>query len=321
MRKLGVGLVGATGSVSRIRGRAFRANPEVEVLAACVRDPGRRAAVAAEYGCRVTGNWRELLEDEAVDAVGVAVPNTLHFEIARAALEKGKHVLVEYPMAQDLAGHDELVSLARKRGVVLHHGLNCVLESRHRALMRRLPEIGRPVSSYDCYHAGGAGWYGRPELAGDPFLALHIHFIAYQLARHGPAASVYAASTRPGQGALRVATVTLGFASGAVGVVEFAAGAPRGRAPLVNRVAGETGCLEVRAGEGGEKLHAATGEKPDRYVEEIPRDTSLEEETGAFVDFALRGKAMAVSLDEAREVSRICLLASRSAREGRALEA
>ncbi len=70
-------------------------------------------------GTRVVADWRDLIADPAIDAVMVATPVHTHFEIARAALRAGKHVLVEKPMTDSPATSALLVEEAARRNRVL----------------------------------------------------------------------------------------------------------------------------------------------------------------------------------------------------------
>jgi predicted dehydrogenase len=82
-----------------------------------------RSDVAARYpSARFTGDFDDLLADASLDAVVVATPVPTHFELARKALEAGKHVLVEKPPAMTGSEMDELVSLAAERERVLMPG-------------------------------------------------------------------------------------------------------------------------------------------------------------------------------------------------------
>ena len=71
---------------------------------------------------RTTGDFDEMLADDSVQAVVVATPVPTHYELARKALEAGKHVLVEKPPATRAAEMEELVELARERELVLMPG-------------------------------------------------------------------------------------------------------------------------------------------------------------------------------------------------------
>jgi len=73
-------------------------------------------------GPRVTGDWDAVLADDAVEAVGVALPIALHHRFALEALDAGKHVLVEKPLARTVAECDELLAAADRAGAVLMTG-------------------------------------------------------------------------------------------------------------------------------------------------------------------------------------------------------
>ena len=71
---------------------------------------------------RTTSDFEELLADPELDAVVIATPVVTHYELARQALNAGKHVFVEKPQAQTTAEAEELVALAEERGLVLMPG-------------------------------------------------------------------------------------------------------------------------------------------------------------------------------------------------------
>ena len=70
-------------------------------------------------------DFRQLVERDDVDVVTVAVPNHLHFEVARAALKAGKHVLLEKPMALSVEHCDELVSCSTLISASLRADSDC----------------------------------------------------------------------------------------------------------------------------------------------------------------------------------------------------
>jgi UDP-2-acetamido-3-amino-2,3-dideoxy-glucuronate N-acetyltransferase len=86
----------------------------LSALAAVVdRDRSTAQALGAQYGAAVVG-FDEVLADGSIDAVAIATPAVLHYEHAKAALEAGKHVFVEKPLACSLAEAEELVTLAER---------------------------------------------------------------------------------------------------------------------------------------------------------------------------------------------------------------
>lgn len=89
---------------------------------ACVSDlrGDRLALVNGRYPTvRTTQNARELIEDPTIDAVAIATPVSTHYELALRALQEGKHVLVEKPLAADTEQVQRLIDLAQKRNLVL----------------------------------------------------------------------------------------------------------------------------------------------------------------------------------------------------------
>jgi predicted dehydrogenase len=94
---------------------AFRTDLRCEVVALAGTDATRTAALARSAKiARGLGDWRALVEDETVDAVAVAVPPDRQPEMARHALELGKPVFVEKPLAADLAGARAMLDAARR---------------------------------------------------------------------------------------------------------------------------------------------------------------------------------------------------------------
>ena len=86
-------------------------------------DPDPRAAesAAAAHGARAAG-FEEMLADPAIDGVSIASPAEMHFAHAKAALEAGKHVFVEKPLALDVGEAEQLSALAQTRGLTLMVG-------------------------------------------------------------------------------------------------------------------------------------------------------------------------------------------------------
>jgi predicted dehydrogenase len=94
-----------------------------ELVWLCDIDEERRAQAAASYpSAEVTSSFDDVLADDSVDAVVVATPVPTHYELARRALEAGKHVFVEKPPAMRGAEMEELCELAEERDRVLMPG-------------------------------------------------------------------------------------------------------------------------------------------------------------------------------------------------------
>jgi predicted dehydrogenase len=103
--------------------RNFADLPGVEVAWLCDRDPERLERYGVRHpGARTTARFDELLADDDVDAVVIATPVITHAKLARAALQAGKHVFVEKPLAVSSEVADNLVAHAEERGLVLFPG-------------------------------------------------------------------------------------------------------------------------------------------------------------------------------------------------------
>ncbi|HEY8537999.1 MAG TPA: Gfo/Idh/MocA family oxidoreductase [Steroidobacteraceae bacterium] len=111
---IGVGYLG------RFHAQKYVQLPEAELVAVVDANAEVAQRVASELGVEACTDSAQVLD--RVDAVSIAVPTPLHFEIGRAALEKGVHVLMEKPIASTLEEARTLVDLARQRGCVLQIG-------------------------------------------------------------------------------------------------------------------------------------------------------------------------------------------------------
>ena len=100
--------------------RTARATPEFRLEWLCDLDQERaRRALDPYTNVRATASYEQVLADPAVGAVAIATPAATHFDLVRAALEAGKHVLVEKPLTATVAEGEKLAGLARRSGLAL----------------------------------------------------------------------------------------------------------------------------------------------------------------------------------------------------------
>ena len=99
----------------------------------------RATEVASELGVRRYDNEAALLDD--VDAVTIVVPTPAHYEVAKAALESGKHVFIEKPITATIEQAEELLEIARRNGALVQIGH---VERFNRAVRAALPYVSRP---------------------------------------------------------------------------------------------------------------------------------------------------------------------------------
>ena len=111
---IGVGYLG------KFHAQKFAEIPGADLVAVVDVDIEARERVAKELGVDAIGDYRRLIG--AVDAVSVAVPTPAHFEIARAFLDSGTHVLMEKPITETVEQATRLIEIARQRSAVLQVG-------------------------------------------------------------------------------------------------------------------------------------------------------------------------------------------------------
>jgi len=100
--------------------RAAIGTPALHLEWLCDVDVGRAGAVLGQYTTvKATASYETVLADPAVAAVAVATPAATHFDLVRAALEAGKHVLVEKPLTTSASEAEKVVELARQYGLAL----------------------------------------------------------------------------------------------------------------------------------------------------------------------------------------------------------
>ena len=148
MDRVRVGLIGAGGiSRAHIPGfLAYREHATVTAIADTRLDAAREARHTLGGGDLYI-DWRELLDRADVDAVDICLPHDLHEQVAVAAAERGKHILVEKPIARTLAEADAMLTAAERAGVTL---MVCH-DRRYHPAFARIKElldagvIGRPL--------------------------------------------------------------------------------------------------------------------------------------------------------------------------------
>ena len=117
--KLGVAILG-TGWVSNEHIKAYETSGRAEVTAILSREKARAEAKAREHGlanCRAYTDLGELLKDDRIDVVSICTPHHLHAEQGIRAAETGRHILVEKPIALDLASLRQLDAAVARSGV------------------------------------------------------------------------------------------------------------------------------------------------------------------------------------------------------------
>lgn len=201
-------VIGA-GRVGGYHAEKYAALPNAELIAVADTDAQRASQVAAACGgCAALSDYRALLGDVA--AVSIAVPTSHHFEVARAFLEHGTHVLIEKPIAAALDEARALTRLAREHGAVLQVGH---VERFNPAVVELHEDGARPLFIESHRLAS----FSQRAVDVDVVLDLMIHDldIVLQLVR-SPVASVRACGASVLSDKIDIANARLEFANGCV---------------------------------------------------------------------------------------------------------
>ncbi|MBN1878029.1 MAG: Gfo/Idh/MocA family oxidoreductase [Anaerolineae bacterium] len=200
---LRVGIVGL--GIGRHHLRAYQQIPGVEIVAVADTNPARLDEFGKANGVPyLYEDYNPLVARDDLDIVNVCTPNFLHAPIAIAALESGKHVLCEKPLASTLADAEAMVAAAKKTGHALHVTFNHRQRGDVQALKAYIDQggLGR------IYHAkawwlrrngipGMGSWFTKKEMAGGgPLIDLGVHMLDMALYLMGePQARTVSATT------------------------------------------------------------------------------------------------------------------------------
>ena len=302
MQKLNWGLIGG-GEDSQIGGThriGARLEDEFRFVGGALDiDPARGRDYAMRLGAaadRAYGDWREMLAGERgradpLDLVTVATPNTTHFEITKAFLEAGFHVLCEKPMTTTVADAEALVAIARETGRIcaVNYGYSGYPLVRHmRAMVARgdLGAVRLVVAEFAHGFYGDAAdqenprvrWRFDPAKAGSSAVfadqGIHVqHMACYVTGQAIQSISADFASCVPGRELEDDAMASFRMASGAVGRL-WASGVAVGRMHgLTLAIYGEKGGLRW-AQEQPNQLHWTPLNAPTQTLERGGRGLS-----------------------------------------------
>src|ERR1700686_988644 len=202
MKQVSIGIIG-TGWCGGIRAETCSASPYVSALHLAEIKPERLREVAAKTKpTTTTADYRILLGDSDIDAMIIsATPETTHFPMAKQSLLAGKHVFLEKPIALELSEADELIALAREKGLLFTIGYSQRFNPKFAYVKRSIDDgtIGQPVSALVSRHITrnlGNKIGGRIKLSPAAMEATHdIDFVLWCFAPRRPV-RVYAQEVR-----------------------------------------------------------------------------------------------------------------------------
>lgn len=332
---IGFGLIGY-GAWGRLHGEAIARAHGARLAAIACRTEATAAAARRDFPeVPVHLDYREVLARPEVEAVDIVLPNHLHAEVGVAALDQGKHVLLEKPLACSVEECDRLIAAARRSGQVLSVGHELRLSAQWGRIKALIDagEIGEPRYALFglfrfAYRRGAGGWRYQRDRVGSWILEEPVH--AFDLVRWyfdgtgeplslhawadagaaGPAMPrSFSAVVRFARGGYAVITQTVGgFEYHQVVEVAGTEGAVRGWwSGALDRTREAAFALTVqrRGGATSEEIPVARSGEVFELEEQLARTVS-----------AFRVGRPLVSGEEARKSVVMCIEAERSIREG-----
>lgn len=328
-KKLKLALVGC-GAISEWHRTAIRNVPELEVAAVVDIDRGRAEAAAQETAAQVFTSLDEALADGHFEAVDLMLPHHVHESAAVKCLAAGKHVLLEKPMATELAACNRILDAARHAATVFMVAENAqywpeILIAREQLLAGAIGEVVTaqvhlffpPLAAF---YGGERAWrMSREQTGGGICIDTGSHYIRPLRLWLGEIDEVVAAMERPyptmeGES---LARALFRFRSGQVASFNLMiTGAATARQDAF-RITGTKG--EIVIGMTGATLHTLDNLKGLRLGTDVPQGYFLSYE-GQFRDFAsavLRRTPLAATAEYALGELRTALAMERSARTKR----
>jgi myo-inositol 2-dehydrogenase/D-chiro-inositol 1-dehydrogenase len=337
MNRVRFGLIGY-GAWGSHHARAIAHTPGAELAAIATRSAQSRTAAQANHpGVPVYDDYRTMLGNEELEAVDVVLPSDLHFEVGKAVLVSGRHLLLEKPMALSVTDCDELIALAKAQGKLLAIGHEFRLSSLWGKLKEMVDAgaVGEPLYLLielwrRPYRLGSEGWRYQINRVGNWILEEPIHFFdmaRWYLAAVGEPVSVYARANSRQAGHPELQdnfTAVLNFPRNVYAVISQTLSAFEHH--QVVKLTGRKGALWASWGGALDRdfhpqfsLRYHDGEKTvDIPITKITGEVyELEEEIATMVSAVRGNKSLAATGFDGRWSVALCLAAQHSVQTGR----
>lgn len=335
MSKLRFGMIGA-GAISNLHLPAIAAREDCEIV--CIADGNleQAKARAEQYGApRAVGSYDELIAMDDIDAVVVGIPTRFHADASLKALNSGKHVLCEKPMARTLEECDAMIAAAEAAGKVLQIGFVRRFDDDWGTMRRLVQEgqAGRPCM-WRRIQAGAAPgppnygeWYSDARFSDGPLPESGAHDLDFLRYTFGNVKSVVAHMDHLSHhgDVLDNPVVILYFESGDTALIQWCWSLPRGAAPgfLGMDVIGPEGCIYQNRAQDGKWV--ATVSKPEgleTFEFENRRDANTwgQGQMNNFIHCLQTGDTPRGSALDGKLCQEIYLAAVKSMEEGRRID-
>jgi UDP-N-acetylglucosamine 3-dehydrogenase len=201
---LNIGILGA-GSMGTTHAKAFHALPGAQVRAIFSRSHEKAAALANEVGAAAFAEPYTMLDDPHIDAISNTLPTHLHEEFTIAAMKRGKHVLLEKPMALSIDSCDRITHASEETGRILMIAQVLRFWPEYVAIANLVHSLalGKPLSAAALRLSARprwGDWFNNPEWTGGAVLDLHVHDVDACNWLFGHPRSIYALGQRSSTG-------------------------------------------------------------------------------------------------------------------------
>jgi len=328
MEDFGIGLVGAGGMGKSL---VLEANQieGVKVVFVSDLDEDRARSLAEEVNASYTLDYHRLLCDDRIHAVFVASPPFLHATISIDAMNSGKHVFCEKPMATTLKDCDAMIKTAEQNQVNLGVGLVCRFHATHSKVREIVvsEQLGKPISMH--VHRIGGPWQGgsyhtdwrmQREKCGGFLMEVNAHEIDFMRWTCGEIKKVYAAGGTYIQHEADYADLvvaSLNFENGAVGLLHS------GQVSAIGGYGGRVDCEkgsiffpQIWGGDSKIQIKRFDGSGEDIPISSIQVESPVRAEIRAFIDATIDGVTPPVAGADGRAATEIALAAYRSIETG-----
>lgn len=223
-------------------------NFEIVAISATINGLERMKKLSEKYGIKnIYTNYEDLLEDD-IDVVYIAVPNNLHYEFAKKAIEKNKHIILEKPFASNYEEALELLELAQENRIMLFEAISNQYLPNYKKTKELLNELGdikivqlnysQYSSRYDKFKQGEIAPVFDPKKSGGALMDLNVYNIYYIVGLFGAPKNI-----------LYTANVEKGIDTSGILILEYptfkcvAIGAKDCKAPLSINIQGDKGYI------------------------------------------------------------------------------
>ena len=214
MAKIRIGIMGA-GYIAGVHASVLQRDERVQLTAVYDVDAQSAERLAGTYDCTVVATTLELLQQ--CDAVYITTPNTQHVSLAMAAIETGKHVFCEKPLATNVSDAERVFKEASEARGVFQVGHNRRFAPVYATLKRMLAETHPPHSAHVKMNRGELlkpEWTGDPEITGGFLYETPIHMFDMMRFLFGEVESLHAVGSTHEYKEVDDFSVLLKFANG-----------------------------------------------------------------------------------------------------------